>query len=303
MPGIGFFAPLPLALMMPFMAGQSMLMGDAFGKSYQYGKRKISSMSNEEFNKLTAEDLGKSVVSDYTAIIPSLKQAVAQSQDFQSLIIQEMTKIARSIPSDVATGLTSGNTNPVESLVNQSQNAIQGDPIDYGKIAIAVIKNLLGPIGSNLSLPSVQTAYADTTTTTRNTSVQGPIDARNPAPTAQQIQTQTRNTALEKSQYLKGQSPFTINIKYFKYRFTGRHTTINGKRIDNKTYDGKLSARYSGTLTKHKQNIKELRAKATLYGQPRYQGARSSYKLEQAKLLSQVKAYSLAIKTKLGIYI
>ncbi len=37
MAGIGFFAPLPLAMMMPFMAGQSMLMGDAFGKSYQYG--------------------------------------------------------------------------------------------------------------------------------------------------------------------------------------------------------------------------------------------------------------------------
>ncbi len=37
------------------MATQSMVMGDAFGQAFQYGKRKISAMSNEEFNKTTME--------------------------------------------------------------------------------------------------------------------------------------------------------------------------------------------------------------------------------------------------------
>ncbi len=101
MVGIGFFAPLPLAMMMPFMAGQSMLMGDAFGKAYQYGKRKISAMSNEEFNALTPEMLGKSIVTDYTAIIPSLQEAVRQSSEFQSIIIQEMGVILKSIPNEL----------------------------------------------------------------------------------------------------------------------------------------------------------------------------------------------------------
>ena len=77
--------------MMPFMAGQSMLMGDAFGKSYQYGKRKISAMSNEEFNKLTPTDLAQDITADFTALIPELKIAMAQSTEFQAQIIAAMT--------------------------------------------------------------------------------------------------------------------------------------------------------------------------------------------------------------------
>ncbi len=101
MAGIGFFAPLPLAMMMPFMAGQSMMMGDAFGKSYQYGKRKISAMSNEDFNKLTTRDLANDIQADFNAIIPPLSEAVRQSSQFQSLIIQEMGKIIKSLPSEI----------------------------------------------------------------------------------------------------------------------------------------------------------------------------------------------------------
>ncbi len=101
MAGIGFFAPLPLAMMLPFMAGQSMIMGDAFGKAYQYGKRKISAMSNEEFNKLDADGLGKQLLEDYTLIVPHLKQAVHQSREFQSLIIQELGEIIKSLPQEL----------------------------------------------------------------------------------------------------------------------------------------------------------------------------------------------------------
>ncbi len=101
MAGIGFFAPLPLAMMMPFMAGQSMMMGDAFGKSYQYGKRKISAMSNEDFNKLTVKDLANDIQADFNNIIPPLSQAVRQSSAFQSLIIQEMGKIIKSLPAEL----------------------------------------------------------------------------------------------------------------------------------------------------------------------------------------------------------
>ncbi len=113
MVGIGFFAPLPLALMMPFMAGQSMMMGDAFGKAYQYGKRKISAMSNEEFNKLTPHDLGQSIVTDYNAIIPSLSQAVKSSSEFQSLIIRELAEILKNLPTDIIQGLTGSGTSPI----------------------------------------------------------------------------------------------------------------------------------------------------------------------------------------------
>ncbi len=83
------------------MAAQSMLMGDAFGKSYQYGKRKISAMTNEEFNALTPEDLAKDITADFDVIIPEMKISMEKSREFQSLIIQELGEIVKSIPQEL----------------------------------------------------------------------------------------------------------------------------------------------------------------------------------------------------------
>ncbi len=106
MVGIGFFAPLPLAIMIPFMAAQSAVMGEAFGKHYQYGKRKISSMSNEEFNKLDGGDVFGSIVTDYLKIIPQIQRAMEASSDFQDKVISEIIKIVPRIPGAIAEGLT-----------------------------------------------------------------------------------------------------------------------------------------------------------------------------------------------------
>jgi len=75
-----------------------MMMGDAFGKAFQYGKRKISAMSNEEFNAMTPDDLAREINTDYTAIIQTMPEAMAQSRDFQRLILIEMGKIIADIP-------------------------------------------------------------------------------------------------------------------------------------------------------------------------------------------------------------
>ncbi len=101
MVGIGFFAPFPLALMIPFMAGQSLAMGEAFGKGFQYGKRKISSMSNEEFNKLNFQQLSESIATDYKVMIPSMEQSIRASDKLQSAVIQEMGDLIKSIPSEI----------------------------------------------------------------------------------------------------------------------------------------------------------------------------------------------------------
>ncbi len=89
---IGFFAPLPLAIMIPFMAAQSFAMGEAFGKSFQYGKRKISSMSNDEFNKLDAEALQASIQVDIRKMIPSIKESFDRMESFQSDTINSLIK-------------------------------------------------------------------------------------------------------------------------------------------------------------------------------------------------------------------
>ncbi len=89
---IGLFAPLPLAIMIPFMAAQSFAMGQAFGTSFQYGKRKISSMSNEEFNAMDAEALHKQIQSDIREMIPSMNQSFATMEKFQSEVVNSIIK-------------------------------------------------------------------------------------------------------------------------------------------------------------------------------------------------------------------
>ncbi len=72
------------------MAAQSFAMGQAFGTSFQYGKRKISSMSNEEFNALNATKLHDDLQGDVRAMIPSMNQSFDRMEKFQIEIIQSM---------------------------------------------------------------------------------------------------------------------------------------------------------------------------------------------------------------------
>ncbi len=52
---ISGFTAVPNPQMLAFMGAQSFIMMYQAGEGWQYGKRKISAMSNEEFNKLTPE--------------------------------------------------------------------------------------------------------------------------------------------------------------------------------------------------------------------------------------------------------
>ncbi len=101
MTGIGFFAPFPLAMMIPFMAGQSLAMGEAFGKGFQYGKRKISSMTNEEFNALDFKGLSESIATDYKDMIPSLQRSIRNSEELQATVLDTMGKLILDIPKNI----------------------------------------------------------------------------------------------------------------------------------------------------------------------------------------------------------
>ncbi len=87
---VGGFFPIPLAMMIPFMATQSLVMGEAFGKAFQFGKRKMSAMSNEDFNALKIEDVASDMFKSYKNIIPELKESIAQSADFQNHIFAQL---------------------------------------------------------------------------------------------------------------------------------------------------------------------------------------------------------------------
>ncbi len=90
---ISGFMPIPLAIMPPFMAYQSLVMGDAFGRAFQFGKRKISAMSNEEFNKLDIVTMFESISNEYVRMIPTVKDAMSQSVDLQVAIVKELLRV------------------------------------------------------------------------------------------------------------------------------------------------------------------------------------------------------------------
>ncbi len=134
---IGFFAPFPLALMLPFMAAQSMIMGDSFGKAYQYGKRKISAMSNDEFNKLDTKQLGQEILTDYRNIIPSVSQAIKESNEFQSLIVNQLAQILKDLPADLIGGVTNN-----QELVDKLKANAKSNQEGAGDIVLALLKQI-----------------------------------------------------------------------------------------------------------------------------------------------------------------
>jgi len=141
MVGIGFFAPFPLALMIPFMAGQSLAMGEAFGKGFQYGKRKISSMSNEEFNALNFQQLSESIATDYKVMIPSIQKSIQASQELQRTVLQEMGQLIKTIPSEILNffgslvGQTDNTTTNTSGITNVRLNRNQDIQADRDRIA------------------------------------------------------------------------------------------------------------------------------------------------------------------------
>ncbi len=85
--------PLPLAMMIPFMGIQSAVMAKQFGENFQYGKRRISAMSNEEFNKLTPAMLQERTNAELKAMIPNMQQSIIDMQGFQEFLVKQFVKM------------------------------------------------------------------------------------------------------------------------------------------------------------------------------------------------------------------
>ncbi len=147
MPVLSLFAPLPLALMIPFMAAQSFAMGEAFGKGFQSGKRRISSMTNEQFNAKTQPQIFAETTADISAMIPSMKKQMTEFTFLQSDIIQELIGYIKKLPSDIQQGLigkpeTDDNTNFLHALgIGASGSSGSFESGDFAKETAQNIKS------------------------------------------------------------------------------------------------------------------------------------------------------------------
>ncbi len=135
------------------MAAQSFAMGHAFGTSFQYGKRKISSMTNEEFNALSATDLHGELQADIRAMIPNMNQSFKTMEQFQIDIINSMVNTLKIAAAQFFEWITTGRV----TTPNTSTSAF-----DYGEGGIATATEIQGgdrydpagsyiPQGSDLS--------------------------------------------------------------------------------------------------------------------------------------------------------
>ncbi len=79
--------PLPLPIMIPFMMWQSAAIAAGFGTYFQFAKRRVSAMSNEDFNKSDPHELVNSMYEDIVKSIPS---SFAKVDSLTPVILQSM---------------------------------------------------------------------------------------------------------------------------------------------------------------------------------------------------------------------
>ncbi len=102
------FTAVPNPQMLAFMPIQSYLMMYFAGAGWQIGKRKISAIPNDEFNKMSANDLLKGFTADLRETIPTLERSlnditpliqtlIAQYGDFVTVALKEIPQAAQGV--------------------------------------------------------------------------------------------------------------------------------------------------------------------------------------------------------------
>ncbi len=82
--------PLPLPVMIPFMMWQSAAIAAGFGTYFQFAKRKVSAMSNDEFNKSNPHEL---VAALYDDIVENIPSSFKQIESLTPIILDSMLKM------------------------------------------------------------------------------------------------------------------------------------------------------------------------------------------------------------------
>ncbi len=125
--------PLPLPMMIPFMAAQSAALAISFGENFQYGKRRISAMSNEEFNKLTPLSLSLRAQQEMSSIIPTLLASMKEyNQTMTPEILQMFGQMVKQLQQEVASTLTTAGENITDAaahLIGQHTHPDDGIPV------------------------------------------------------------------------------------------------------------------------------------------------------------------------------
>ncbi len=115
--------PLPLPIMIPFMMWQSAAIAAGFGTYFQFAKRRVSAMSNEDFNKANPHELVNSMYEDIVKQIPSSFSKVDSLTPIMLESMNTMLDQAVKWLAGAVTGNFFGTPNPVNEQIDNL-----GDP-------------------------------------------------------------------------------------------------------------------------------------------------------------------------------
>ncbi len=140
--------PLPLAMMIPFMGIQSAVMAKQFGENFQFGKRRISAMSNEEFNRLTPKILMENANAELKSMIPSMEKSIKDMSSFQTFLIGEFIQMIGDMLS-AGLGKVLGLDQPqVETSLQAIEHFLHGHPAGHKTTTQPVETPIITPGGS-----------------------------------------------------------------------------------------------------------------------------------------------------------
>ncbi len=109
-----FFFPLGIA----FMGSQSAVMMKMAGEQWQYGKRRISAMTNEEFNKLTPLKLFEIETSELRSMIPLMQESMRDMNKLTPIIVTEMVQMFKDLVNGLFQALQSETDKNLHPLFN-----------------------------------------------------------------------------------------------------------------------------------------------------------------------------------------
>ncbi len=174
------FTAVPNPQMLAFMGAQSFVMMFQAGEGWQYGKRRISAMSNEDFNKLTPQKLLQNQAATLRSSIGTIEKSMNDMTPMIETIIHQygefLKTVIRETPS-VLLGVTGGKTpqqimsqlppetssNTRNALASFLENIIPNIPGAFGsgpttsQSSGATITHVVDKPGSRIHGPGVQT--------------------------------------------------------------------------------------------------------------------------------------------------
>ncbi len=132
------------------MGAQSLVIGKMFGEGFQFGKRKISAMPNEEFNALTFKDMMSNARDEMQASIPTMQLAMQDMKPMVETVVHEFINYLKLVTESARKEIVSTVVTPSGGVGAALGGPVLGPSLDeiLAKITAAIQNEFLPSAGA-----------------------------------------------------------------------------------------------------------------------------------------------------------